>query len=267
MGLGILFFSPIFLGLLAFSKDAAYEDAPMLPEKKDEPASTPAPSEGQAAAATAFPTDTTTPAGGPDLMAAPVQAGPTDINVVEEEKMNIEEQPALDVSEAAPAATVPQVALPEEQVVPESSTPSAFDMPAPAQPVVTPEPVAPNVETLEETLVNPGPLVEEPVALDTPVIADAPVVEPIPAAPVMDAPVLQDAPVAPEMPTPVSNEGVMEPFTPAETVDSLEATFEMPKMANDVINSDITATKKCPQCGHDNEYTNKVCSMCGTSLE
>ena len=34
-----------------------------------------------------------------------------------------------------------------------------------------------------------------------------------------------------------------------------------------IINENITATKKCPNCGHDNPYSYKVCVKCGTILE
>ncbi len=55
-------------------------------------------------------------------------------------------------------------------------------------------------------------------------------------------------------------------FTTPE-VTNLEDTLELPKMANAAINENITATKKCPNCGHDNPYSYKVCVKCGTILE
>lgn len=57
-----------------------------------------------------------------------------------------------------------------------------------------------------------------------------------------------------------------ENFTAPEVTD-LEDTLELPKMANEAINENITATKKCPNCGHDNPYSYKVCVKCGTILE
>lgn len=57
-----------------------------------------------------------------------------------------------------------------------------------------------------------------------------------------------------------------ENFTAPE-VTNLEDTLELPKMANEAINENITATKKCPNCGHDNPYSYKVCVKCGTILE
>ena len=53
----------------------------------------------------------------------------------------------------------------------------------------------------------------------------------------------------------------------APKVTNLEDTLELPKMANEAINENITATKKCPNCGHDNPYSYKVCVKCGTILE
>lgn len=49
--------------------------------------------------------------------------------------------------------------------------------------------------------------------------------------------------------------------------DILEETVELPKMANVEINSDITATKKCNNCGFENIYSSKTCLMCGETLE
>ncbi len=68
---------------------------------------------------------------------------------------------------------------------------------------------------------------------------------------------LEEEPVKAEAP---------ENFTAPE-VTNLEDTLELPKMANEAINENITATKKCPNCGHDNPYSYKVCVKCGTILE
>lgn len=54
---------------------------------------------------------------------------------------------------------------------------------------------------------------------------------------------------------------------PALDKDILEETVELPKMANVEINNDITATKKCYNCGFENEYSSKSCLMCGEPLE
>ena len=48
--------------------------------------------------------------------------------------------------------------------------------------------------------------------------------------------------------------------------DIKEATIELPKMVNAEINENITATKKCPFCGAENEYSSKSCVTCGNSL-
>ena len=49
--------------------------------------------------------------------------------------------------------------------------------------------------------------------------------------------------------------------------DILEETVELPKMVNQEINNDIKATKHCPNCGFENEYSLKNCMMCGEPLE
>lgn len=46
-----------------------------------------------------------------------------------------------------------------------------------------------------------------------------------------------------------------------------EEILEMPQMSNNVINEDITITKKCLNCGAENPYINKTCKSCGSSLE
>lgn len=54
---------------------------------------------------------------------------------------------------------------------------------------------------------------------------------------------------------------------PSLDKDILEETVELPKMANVEINSDITETKKCYNCGYENIYSSKTCLMCGEPLE
>lgn len=49
--------------------------------------------------------------------------------------------------------------------------------------------------------------------------------------------------------------------------DILEETVELPKMVNEEINSGLKATKHCNNCGFENEYSQKICLMCGTPLE
>lgn len=55
---------------------------------------------------------------------------------------------------------------------------------------------------------------------------------------------------------------------PIETIDQdiLEETVELPKMANEEINAGIKATKKCTNCGFENTYSSKTCSLCGEPL-
>ena len=86
----------------------------------------------------------------------------------------------------------------------------------------------------------------------------------------IEAPEVVPAPAVPEMSAPnifnTQDTAANSQVSPVDNLN-LEATFELPKMANDIINSDITATKSCPSCGHVNEYTNKTCVMCGSNLE
>ena len=282
LGLGILFLPPIFLALLAFGKDKNEQKSPNIEDKPTpavpvpgEIAVNPEAVEAPSMDAPAAPAQET---GIPDLMAAPTpeELNPGNINVVQEERINMAEEPALNIAEDVTAPVIEAPAAPEIQAVPESTTPSAFDMPAPVQPEIqtpAPAPVAApetlEVETLDETIVSPEPLVQ-PAAPEVPVqpaMPEAPVIE-TPAAPASDnifetitagSELLQPA-------APVNNE-IIEPFTPETPAESLDSTFEMPMMANDVINSDITTTKKCPNCGHENEYSSKTCAMCGTNLE
>lgn len=225
LGLLILFVPVIGYGIIALGKQKEEVTTPELVSPA-EPASTPVMAEATETA--------------PDLMAAPTEnVNNENINVVEEEKINAVEAPALTIPEESTLEPEPMVVAPEVQTIPEANVVSAFDMPVPAQPEVPVQVESPApVETLEQTIITQP--VEMPVQAET------------------------ETPVAP---LPVENLEVMEPFTPTETIDSLETTFEMPKIANEVINSDITETKKCPSCGHENEYSSKVCAICGSNLE
>lgn len=59
--------------------------------------------------------------------------------------------------------------------------------------------------------------------------------------------------------------------------DVLDITREIPQSdnpdvpdmvaVNEAINEDVTATKKCFICGHENAYSHKVCVKCGTLLD
>ena len=50
-------------------------------------------------------------------------------------------------------------------------------------------------------------------------------------------------------------------------IDTLDNIDEIPQGINEAINSDITITKKCPNCSTENPYVNKVCQNCGNILE
>ena len=72
-----------------------------------------------------------------------------------------------------------------------------------------------------------------------------------------------------EMPAPRGDNQVINDMTPEvkeEVLDVLDDQEE-PTTVNEAINSDITIPKKCPACGNDNKYTNKVCDICGANLE
>ena len=116
-----------------------------------------------------------------------------------------------------------------------------------------------------EPVTNIEPInVEEKI--DVPIIEDKPVEMPVvetPAVPVIEEqPVVTPLPVEPVAPV---VEEVPEQLNSIED-DIKEATIELPKMVNAEINENITATKKCPFCGAENEYSSKSCVTCGNSL-
>lgn len=55
---------------------------------------------------------------------------------------------------------------------------------------------------------------------------------------------------------------------PLETIDQdmIEETVELPKMVNEEINEGIIATKRCTNCGFENTYSSKTCTVCGEQL-
>lgn len=57
------------------------------------------------------------------------------------------------------------------------------------------------------------------------------------------------------------------PTVESNKSEPLMETIEFPRLINEVINNDITATKLCPNCGYDNNYVNKFCEKCGKPLE
>lgn len=165
---------------------------------------------------------------------------------------NVPEEPTPVVDTPAVPIT-PVVETPIAPATPIVETPAV----APAETVVSPEPV-PNIEPIK---------VEEKIDVPTvPVIEDKPAEVPVmetPAVPVIEEqPVVTPLPVEPVTPV---NESAPEQLNSIED-DIKEATIELPKMVNAEINENITATKKCPFCGAENEYSSKSCVTCGNNL-
>ena len=290
-GLGILFLPHIFLGLLAFSKSKAKkeenktEEAPMM----DAPEQIIAPVDNRSNIIEPNTNINEVPVVEnsvqvPDLMAPPTseELAPTNLETNTVPSNTIAEQPALNLGEEP---VMPTVEMPAE-IVPEvkEEPVSAFDMTAPS----------PENNEINNTFVVPNEisqnnnidtLVSEPAPVDTLMpnteSIDSPFKPAGATSNVFDTPVQEENTMAsmtePEMRSPEQNifntpSVVEEPKEENQNVSSnidadLEATFELPKMANEIINSGITETKTCPNCGHTNEYTNKTCSMCGTALE
>lgn len=171
-------------------------------------------------------------------------------NTTPVENVPVEPTPVVDT----PAVPItPVVETPIAPVTPIVETPAV----APAETVVSPEPV-PNIEPIK---------VEEKIDAPTvPVIEDKPAEVPVmetPAVPVIEEqPVVTPLPVEPVTPV---NESAPEQLNSIED-DIKEATIELPKMVNAEINENITATKKCPFCGAENEYSSKSCVTCGNNL-
>ena len=127
-----------------------------------------------------------------------------------------------------------------------------------------------NVETLEVTMVSPEPLINDSniapsnvqnTNTNTPVITTPTTESVLPEMEIPSTPIVEQA--QPSMP--LNNE--MEPFSNNESIDALESTFEIPKIPNEMINENITSTKKCNSCGTENPYVNKTCITCGANLE
>ena len=160
----------------------------------------------------------------------------------------------LGTVESAPAVDTPVAPVAETLEVKQNmeSTPDlmATDTTPVAEPTIPTE--MPKPAMVEEPALNvEETTIEEPVVNVEPVVPSEPVNEPI------------SEVNAFEMPTPAMNN---EPETLSDT-EVLEEDLELPKMANEAINSDISATKTCTICGHVNAYTNKTCEICGASLE
>ncbi len=290
-GIGTLIFPVIFLGVLAFAKNkdgvveepktpamdvpgeiAVAREAPVAPTMPEMAMESPViPEVPQVSETPVASAEVSAPV--PDLMAAPTaeELAPVQEPVV---SAPMEEAPALNLEETIVAPIV-EAPAPVEPEVKEAEVVNAFEMPVPE-----PE----NAVINDNMMGNENPIsldtLTETRAMETPLNA-APVVEPeVTPAPVNDvAPETQESNVnifdIPNEEAPNLNPlETPAPVTPVEEnpnvpkIDAdLEATFELPKMANEIINSDITETKTCPTCGHVNEYTNKVCAMCGSNLE
>lgn len=196
--------------------------------------------------------NTATPADIPSAFDMPMPAANNVAinNTTPVENVPVEPTPVVDT----PAAPItPVVETPIAPATPIVETPAV----APAETVVSPEPVS-NIESInvEEKIDVPAvPVIEDKPAevpvMETPavpVIEEQPVVTPLPVEPV--TPVIESAP---------------EQLNSIED-DIKEATIELPKMVNAEINENITATKKCPFCGAENEYSSKSCVTCGNNL-
>lgn len=196
--------------------------------------------------------NTATPADIPSAFDMPMPAANNVAinNTTPVENVPVEPTPVVDT----PAAPItPVVETPIAPVTPIVETPAV----APAETVVSPEPVS-NIEPInvEEKIDVPA----VPVIEDKP--AEVPVME-TPAVPVIEEqPVVTPLPVEPVTPV---NESAPEQLNSIED-DIKEATIELPKMVNAEINENITATKKCPFCGAENEYSSKSCVTCGNNL-
>lgn len=196
--------------------------------------------------------NTATPADIPSAFDMPMPAANNVAinNTTPVENVPVEPTPVVDT----PAVPItPVVETPIAPATPIVETPAV----APAETVVSPEPV-PNIEPIK---------VEEKIDVPTvPVIEDKPAEVPVmetPAVPVIEEqPVVTPLPVEPVTPV---NESAPEQLNSIED-DIKEATIELPKMVNAEINENITATKKCPFCGAENEYSSKSCVTCGNNL-
>lgn len=196
--------------------------------------------------------NTATPADIPSAFDMPMPAANNVAinNTTPVENVPVEPTPVVDT----PAVPItPVVETPIAPVTPIVETPAV----APAETVVSPEPV-PNIEPIK---------VEEKIDVPTvPVIEDKPAEVPVmetPAVPVIEEQhVVTPLPVEPVTPV---NESAPEQLNSIED-DIKEATIELPKMVNAEINENITATKKCPFCGAENEYSSKSCVTCGNNL-
>lgn len=151
-GLGILFFPIIFLGILAFSKNAKTDSD--LGSVETKPEETPVPMNNDVTPSVAQETAT------PDLMAAETTPMPAPATTAPEPKPVMEEAPALNLEEPVKEETAPQV-TPEPVTVnePVMEEVNAFEMPMPANniPTPTPEVLSSTPEVLPQVEASPLP--------------------------------------------------------------------------------------------------------------
>lgn len=239
-GLGILFFPFIFLGLLAFSKEKeAKEEIPPMINENETNSINELPIEQPKVEEISVNNQNELVADSLTIIEQPIT-----------NEVNDQIEPdTLNEMEATIQITTPEQVAEEQinEVTKDSEIPSAFEM----QPPVLDNQVV-NDAFANETLDN-MPQTNNDVVIETPNIN-------------IDSPLNtnEDVPNIFDIP---SNQASVPNNDKPLTEEELEATFELPKMANEIINSDIKETKTCPNCGHINEYPNKNCSLCGTPLE
>lgn len=238
-GLGILFFSPIFLGILAFGKSSPNNN------------------------------ENTPVQAGPDLMATDPNAGgnvnlmtPDPVATMPDSSSAVQpieftEQQGLDNQlNTAPTPQENNSFVTEEQTPSEPT--NAFEMQPPVTEVPVQEQPVETIPTIEEQV--PEVANETPVnAFEMqPPVTEVPVQEPVESLN-LNNPEIEIPAVAPleeksnfEREIPTTNENIQTP----EPVQNI----------NEAVNANITETKKCAFCGFENPYTNKTCEKCGQVL-
>ena len=259
-GVGCLFLPIIFFGILAFSKEKNINAVEASTSNVSNPTAN-LNNETAIPAATSNEVPTVdvnvsnespavdVPEVMPDLMAAPSldENVSGNINVVSEERQYMNESPALNTDENISDSDMPKMAEPNlaqdtsKSMVDEVN---AFDMPAPAannQTINVPGERSVSDQALTDALVDN--------ASNNEVLGNEQIPDVLNQSPSVDTPVIENAPIDNSLNEPAAND--------------LFSTQSI----NAAINNDITETKKCPVCGHDNPYINKVCDSCGNNLE
>ena len=271
-GIGMLFLPYIFMGILAFSKSKETNtentnlnsvnpvmDVPGEIAVKDDNANNNI----------------------PDLLAPPSESEITEAQNINNNENNLVEAQVLSGldltndeanttnNDIMQEAMTPQISE-EENVNNEYSNAFLGNTPA-FGPVEDQNNQSNHVETLEMTMVSPEPLINQN-NMGEAINQEVPTINNNPNEGIQSnqgvAPAIEQ--MQPSNPTNLMNENTnneMKPFSNTETIDSLESTFEIPKIPNEMINEDITSTKKCKSCGTENPYVNKTCITCGANLE